>query len=73
MLTKAFNQLLSMLDKLTPAQSKKVVIKLSNQKEQNNIEETIGQIESCPHCGSTHFNKWGTRANLQRFVKNWWS
>ena len=67
MLTKAFNQLLSMLDKLTPAQSKKVVIKLSNQKEQNNFEETIGQVESCPHCGSVHFNKWGTRANLQRY------
>lgn len=67
MLTKAFNELLSMLDKLTPTQSEKIVIKLIDQKIQENLEETIGHIDSCPHCGSKSFNKWGTRSNLQRY------
>jgi transposase-like protein len=65
MLTKAFNRLLSQLDKLTPEQSKNIVIKLS--KEQDNLEETIGTVACCPHCQSKRFHKWGIRSNIQRY------
>lgn len=67
MLTKAFNELLSILDKLTPSQSEKIVIKLTKNQNQKNGEKIITNIEYCPHCGSEHFNKWGIRNNLQRY------
>ena len=67
MLTKVFNKLLSQLDKLTPTQSKQIIIKLSNKNELDKFEDTIGRIDCCPHCNLKNFHKWGMRSNLQRY------
>ncbi len=67
MQNKAFTQLLKQLEKLTFGQSKKAEEYLHHKCAIEDIEDTIGAVESCPYCHSDSFHKWGVRSGLQRY------
>jgi len=67
MLNKAFHELLTKLGELTHSQSKQLQNHLNNKCSIENLENIIGDVDSCPHCNSKSFHKWGVRSNLQRY------
>jgi len=67
MLNKAFHELLTKLSELTDSQSKQLKNHLNNRCSIEGLEDIIGKIDSCPHCNSKSFHKWGIRSGLQRY------
>ncbi len=62
-----FQKLLKELESLTYIQSKQAEDILHKKCSLESLEDVIGHIESCPHCQSKSFYRWGVRANLQRY------
>jgi transposase-like protein len=48
-------------------QSKQLQNHLNNKCSIEGLEEIIGNVDSCPHCNSKSFHKWGIRSGLQRY------
>lgn len=67
MLNRAFHELLTKLSELTYTQSKQLQNHLNNKCSIEGLEDVIGEVDSCPHCNSKSFYKWGIRSNLQRY------
>jgi len=67
MLNKAFQRLISQIEKLTPTQLKRLKNQIHQKCSIKTIEDTIEKIEHCPHCGATTIHKWGYRSGLQRY------
>jgi len=65
-----FQKLLKELENLTYTQSKQAEDVLHKKCSLENLEDVTGHMESCPHCQSKSFYKWGVRANLQRYRCN---
>ena len=64
---RAFSKLLEQLKNLTPSQKEIVSIQLHEENSLEVVQESMDKVESCPHCQSQSFHKWGTRANIQRY------
>ena len=62
-----FSKLLQHLKSLTPLQKAKVEDQLHHEDAVDTLREAIQEPESCPHCTSLHYEKWGIRSNLQRY------
>ncbi len=62
-----FSQLLQHLKNLTPLQKEKVEELLHHTDAIDTLSTAIDNPETCPHCSSTHYQKWGVRSNLQRY------
>ena len=62
-----FHKLLSQLEKLTFTQSKQAEELLHKKCSLESLEDVTGHVNSCPHCHSQSFHKWGVRANIQRY------
>jgi len=62
-----FQKLLKQLTNLTYSQSKQAENILHKKCSLENLEDITGHVDSCSHCQSTSFHKWGIRANLQRY------
>jgi len=67
MRNKTFSKLLQALKKLTPLQKERVEEQLHHEDAVDTLREAIKTPESCPHCASLHYEKWGIRSNLQRY------
>lgn len=65
-----FQKLLKELENLTYTQSKQAEDVLHKKCSLENLEDVTGHAESCPHCQSHSFYKWGVRANIQRYRCN---
>ena len=70
MQSKAFSHLLKQLKSLTPFQKEKLQLSLDDHNEIDTISDTIDTPQSCPHCSSTEYQKWGVRSGLQRYRCN---
>ena len=62
-----FSQLLQDLKNLTPFQKEQVEELLHQADAIDKLSIAISTPETCPHCSSTHYQKWGIRSNLQRY------
>lgn len=62
-----FSKLLQHLKLLTPLQKERVEDLLHHEDAVDTLREAIKEPESCPHCSSTHYHKWGIRDGLQRY------
>ena len=67
MKNKDFHSLLAHLNRLTYKQSKQVQEQLTHQSLVDNLEDLVGKVNSCPHCHSNKFHKWGFRSGLPRY------
>jgi transposase-like protein len=67
MKTRAFQKLLSQIEKLTPKQTKELQNQLNKQNSLKVIKSISVEIDHCPHCGATNLYKWGVRSKLQRY------
>ena len=64
---RAFQRLLSQIEKLTEKQEKQLQTQLNKQKSLKTIKSITVEIDHCPHCGATSLYKWGVRSKLQRY------
>lgn len=62
-----FSKLLQQLKKLTPLQKERVEDTLHHTNAIDTLSNAIEAPDSCPHCASKHYQKWGIRSNLQRY------
>ncbi len=62
-----FSRLLQQLKELTPLQKERVENSLHHTDAINTLSDAIKAPTSCPHCNSSHYQKWGTRSDLQRY------
>ena len=66
-----FQCYLDQVDTLTVKQRKLLIPRLTEQTAQeevlSQIEERVEEDSECPHCHSTHIQRWGTTNNLQRY------
>ena len=71
MKTKDFQEWTALLEKLTPAQRKKLMAELQAREAGDAstilIESRLGDAATCPHCGHGHAVKFGTANGLQRY------
>ena len=65
-----FSQLLQHLKTLTPLQKERVEDELHHTDAIDSLSIAISNPETCPHCSSKHYQKWGIRSNLQRYRCN---
>ncbi len=65
-----FAQLLQHLKNLTPLQKEKVEDLLHHTDAIDALSTAMDKPESCPHCSSKNYQKWGVRSNLQRYRCN---
>ena len=65
-----FSQLLQHLKSLTPLQKERVEDTLHHTNAIDKLSIAISNPETCPHCSSPHYQKWGIRSNLQRYHCN---
>jgi len=65
-----FSQLLQHLKSLTPLQKEKIEDVLHHTDAMDGLSIAINNPETCPHCSSIHYQKWGIRSNLQRYRCN---
>lgn len=64
---RAFQKLLSQIEKLTANQEKQLQNHLNKQSSLKIIKSITVEIDHCPHCGVTNPYKWGVRSKLQRY------
>jgi transposase-like protein len=66
---KKFKRLLKEIDLLTSQQRQVVQAVLNRSESKNEVAQAINQqeVNACPHCGSTHLQKWGWKNDLQRW------
>lgn len=62
-----FSKLLQQLKSLTPFQKERVEEILHHTDAIDTLSKAIEAPKSCPHCSSTHYQKWGVRSNLPRY------
>lgn len=71
MRTNSFNSYLDQVDSLTVEQRETLLERLTKKTSleivQYEIEKRIENDPVCPHCQSTHIQRWGSTNNLQRF------
>lgn len=71
MINSKFQCYLDQVDTLTVKQRKLLTQRLTEQTAQeevlSQIEERVEEDSECPHCHSTHIERWGTTNNLQRY------
>ena len=67
---KTFSKLLDQLKKLTPSQKEKLQSTLHHTDSEEKVSSVIDTVESCPHCSSISYQKWGVRSSLQRYRCN---
>ena len=56
---KTFSKLLDQLKKLTPSQKEKLQSTLHYTDSEEEVSSVIDTVESCPHCTSKSYQKWG--------------
>jgi transposase-like protein len=64
---RAFQKLLSQIEKLTISQEKQLQNQLNKQNSLKTIKSITIEVDHCPHCGATNLYKWGVRSRLQRY------
>lgn len=70
MLRKDFKKLLSELDFLTPSQRRRLLVEVKEKPSSQSvklIESQFEEVNSCPHCESALFSRWGKSHGLQRY------
>ena len=67
MRTKAFQQFLTQITKLTPTQKKQLLACIQKIDNVKIVEDVLNTNDYCHHCGSNNFIKWGINSGIQRY------
>ncbi len=67
MRTKAFQQFLIQITKLTPTQRKQALDHIQKIDNIEIVEDVLHTTDHCHYCGSNKFIKWGMKSGIQRY------